>query len=101
MIKILFKIKDNKLYVQERKRLKFDQKTIINTNIISQNELIFSDEYILSNYNLVHNFLKELINDFNINTLIIKESEIAPIVLKVVNNVSNFSIFIRRIYFKL
>ena len=50
MIKVLFQIKSNKLIVQEKKRLKQEQKTLINTNVISQNELVFSDEYIIQNF---------------------------------------------------
>ena len=91
MIKILFQIKDNKLFVQERKRLKVAEKNLINTNVISQNELLFSDEYIASNQNLLHNFLKELIKDYNINILVIKESEIAPLILQVIANINNIN----------
>ena len=89
MIKILIQLKDNKLFFQIRKRLNTDQKNLINTNIISQNELVFSDEYILNNLKLVNTFLKELINNNNINTLVIKESSIAPLILHVTSNISN------------
>ncbi len=88
MIKVLFQIKDNKLFVQEKKRLKQEQKSLINTNVISQNELAFSDEYLLENEKIVNNFLKELINSYNINTLVIKEFKIAPLVLNVTKNIS-------------
>ncbi len=91
MIKILFQIKDNKLYVQEKKRLKNDQKNLINTNVISQNELIFSDEYILKNKSLLQNFLQELINTYNINTMVIKESEIASLILNVTTNINRLT----------
>ncbi len=89
MIKILFQIKDNKLLVQIRKRLNSDQKNIINTNVISQNELVFSDEYIASNLKLMHNFIKEITINYNINTLIIKEFSIAPLILSITSNISN------------
>ncbi|MBQ7030775.1 MAG: class B sortase [Bacilli bacterium] len=87
MIKILLQIKDNKLFFSIKKRLNTEQKSLINTNVISQNELVFSDEYIVQNIKIVHNFLKELINDYQINTLVIKESEIAPLVLHISSNI--------------
>ncbi len=89
MIKILFQIKDNRLYIQKRKRLNADQKSLINTNVISENELVFSDEYIKQNVKIIHNFVKELINNYNIDTLIIKELEIAPLILHVSSNITN------------
>ena len=91
MIKILFQIKDNMLFVQEKKRLKNEQKALINTNVISQNELLFSDEYIAQNTKLLHSFIQELINTYNINTLIIKESEIAPLVLEITKDIDKLT----------
>lgn len=89
MNKIIFQIKENKLFVQIRRRLNSDQKNLINTNVISQNELVFSDEYIVQNIKLIHNFIKELVTDYNINTLIIKEFEIAPLILHISSNINN------------
>lgn len=88
MIKILIQIKDNKLFFQVRRRLSTDQKNLINTNIISENELVFSDEYIVQNLKLVHSFLKELINNNNLDTLVIRESKIAPLILHATANIS-------------
>ncbi len=88
MNKLLFQINENKLLVQCKKRLKTDQKSIINTNVISQNELLFSEEYVASNIKIMHSFLKEIINDYNINTLVIKESSIAPLILDVIKNIN-------------
>ena len=92
MIKVLFQIKSNKLIVQEKKRLKQEQKTLINTNVISQNELVFSDEYIIQNERIVNNFIKELVNDYGIDTLVIKEFKIAPMILKVAKNIPHLHI---------
>lgn len=89
MIKILLQIKDNKLFFSIKKRLNTEQKNLINTNVISQNELVFSDEYIIQNIKIVHNFLKELIKDYNVDTIVIKEYEIAPLVLHISSNISN------------
>lgn len=89
MIKILIQLKDNKLFFQIRRRLNTEQKSLINTNIISENELVFSDEYIIQNIKIVHTFLKEFINNNNIDTIVIKESVIAPLVLHVTTNITN------------
>lgn len=89
MIKILIKLQDNKLFFQIRRRLNVEQKNLINTNIISENELVFSDEYIVQNIKLVHTFLKELINNNNIDTIVIKESSIAPLIIHITSNISN------------
>ena len=87
MMKILFQIKSNKLFFSIKKRLNTEQKSLINTNVISQNELVFSDEYIIQNMKLVHGFIKELVNNYNIDTIVIKESEIAPLVLHISSNI--------------
>ena len=89
MMKVLVQISNNKLLFSKRKRLNSEQKNLINTNVISQNELVFSDEYILENYKLVQNFIKELVKSYNINTIVIKEYEIAPLGISLINNIPN------------
>ena len=91
MKKILLQIKDNKLYFLLKKRLNTEQKNLINTNVISQNELVFSDEYILQNKNIVHHFINELIEDYNINIIVIKEFEIASLILQVTTNINKIN----------
>lgn len=89
MKKILIQLKDNKLFFQIRRRLNTEQKNLINTNIISENELVFSDEYIIQNMKIVHTFLKELIKNNNLNTLVIKESSIAPLIIHITTNITD------------
>lgn len=89
MIKILIELKENKLLFQIRRRLNTEQKNLMNTNIISGNELVFGDEYIIQNMRLVHTFIKELVNNNNIDTIIIKESIIAPLILHVASHIPN------------
>lgn len=91
MIKILVELKDNKLYFQIKKRLNEDQKNLMNTNIISKNSLVFSDEYLLSNLKIVKPFFKELINTSKVDTIIIKESDIAYLVLNILKNIPNIN----------
>ena len=89
MSKILFQIKKNKLVVEERKRIRNDEKMLINTNIISRDELLFSEEYINENLNLLKNFINELVLSYQIDTLIIREFKITPLVLKIITNINN------------
>ena len=56
MKKIVIKIKENSLIIKERIKLTSEYKNIINTNVISCNELIFSDEYIINNKKIVTTF---------------------------------------------
>ena len=53
MRKILIEIKDNTFIIKEKIKLSSEYKNIINTNVISCNELVFSDEYILNNKKIV------------------------------------------------
>ncbi len=89
MSKILFQIKNNKLLVEERKRVKTQEKMLINTNIISRDELLFSEEYINENKILIHNFIKEIVINYHIDTLVIKEFNIIPLVLNITQNIKD------------
>ncbi len=94
-MKIFIELKDNKLNFCKKVRLNTDQKSLINTNIISQNELIFSDEYIYQNKKIITSFLQELCNETNVSTITIREYSIAPIILELIKNISS----IKAIYF--
>ena len=48
-MKILVKIKNDRLCFITRKKLNPDYKNMLNTNVISNNELVFSDEFISLN----------------------------------------------------
>lgn len=87
MIKLLFQLKSNKLFIEEKKRMKTPEKMLINTNIISRDELIFSDEYIEVNPQLINNFIREIVKSYNINTLIIKELKYTPLILNTLTNI--------------
>jgi sortase B len=62
-------------------------KTLMNTNVISNDELIFSDNYLKSNINIMSSFLGELIRVKNISKLVIEEYDIVPIVLDITNSI--------------
>ena len=53
-MKILVKIKNDRLCFITRKKLNPDYKNMLNTNVISNNELVFSDEYIFLNQILTY-----------------------------------------------
>ena len=51
MKKILIELKKNSLIFEYNYKYQEHKEDLINTNIISDNKLIFSDEYIIKNYN--------------------------------------------------
>ena len=77
--KLLFSIKDKSLLISFNYNLEKENLSLINTNIISDNKLIFSDDYIEKNEFIVGKFLKEIITDNNINQIIITNFEIIKI----------------------
>lgn len=86
MKKILIRISGNTLIFKERKKLNNEYKNIINTNVISCNELLFSDEYINNNNKIVSSFILELARSNNINTALIEHASIQPLVISVLKN---------------
>lgn len=91
-MKIFIELKDNKLNFSIRRRLNTEQKNLLNTNVISQNELIFSYDYICSNLKIVSSFIRELVKSNNINIITIREYEIAPMILNVIKNIPEINI---------
>ena len=86
MKKILIGIKSNALTFSYRKVNEKTDSNLLNTNVITDSELIFSDEYILNNKKIVISFVRELINQYAIKQLIIKETELTYIALDLINN---------------
>ncbi len=80
-MKILVKIKNDRLCFITRKKLNPDYKNMLNTNVISNNELVFSDEYILLNQKIICTFLNELIKNFSITTLSFQSLDVLYIFL--------------------
>ena len=62
-------------------------KTLMNTNVISNDELIFSDAYLKSNVKIMSSFLNEIIKDKKISKLVIEEFDIVPLVLDITNSI--------------
>lgn len=80
MRKISITIKDNSLVFSFNYKIDKNTNDLLNTNIISDNRLIFSDEYIEANHNIFGLFIKEIINDKKITTIIITNLSILSII---------------------
>ena len=86
MKKITVIIKDDTILFKYRKN-KLTEPNLLNTNVISNNELVFSDEYLKENTKIVSLFIKELISEKNITKIVISNNELACIVLDLLKNV--------------
>ena len=82
MKKVLISIKNDSLYFSYRNSVNKDQGNLLNTNIISDNELVFSEEYINENEKIVSAFIKELCVDKEIHSVIVSKNELAIPILK-------------------
>lgn len=91
MKKILISFNDDtinfKYKIDKTKQERDLSKTLLNTNVISNDELLFSDTYLKNNVNIMTSFLSELIKDKKINKLSIDEFDIVPIILDITNNI--------------
>ena len=89
MKKILIAIKKNSLLFTYNYKLDDATKSLMNTNVISDNELVFSDDYILENSKIVSSFIKEIINDNNINQIVLSRFEMLRILKNVFINLDS------------
>ena len=63
-IKVLLE-KDRISFSYYKKPLSNKKQDLLNTNIISRNELTFTEDYLIDNSKMVRGFIKELIEDQN------------------------------------
>jgi sortase B len=82
MKKILINIKDDYLHFAFRSSINKDQGNLLNTNIISDNELVFSEDYIKDNEKIVSLFIKELCVDRDIHKVSVSKLELAIPIIK-------------------
>ena len=91
MKKILISLSNDtinfKYKIDKTKEDKDLTKTLMNTNVISNDVLIFSDTYLKNNINIMSSFLNEIVKDKKISKLVIEEFDIVPIVLDITNNI--------------
>ena len=85
MKKIIILIQNNNL-IFSYKHNQAVREDLINTNIISDSELVFSDDYILSNKKIVIPFFKELCDMNSIDTLVFQNSNIAIFMIDLFKN---------------
>ncbi len=94
MVKILVQIKDQSIFFKIKRKLNGSEKNLLNTNIISDNELVFTDEYIMENTSIVSSFIKELTKTNNINEAIIYNNKIILQIIDVIKNINNINTLI-------
>ncbi len=94
--KILINIKNNDIIFSYKTNNSTISNDLINTNIISNNELIFSDIYIKENTKILSSFIKELSIQYHITRAIISKMELANIVINLISKATNIeSIYIK------
>jgi len=85
MKKVLISIKNNQIIFSYKTNNSNINNDLINTNIISNNELIFSDIYINENTKILTSFIKELSIQYNINEAVISKIELAPLIINLLS----------------
>lgn len=82
MKKILISIKKNYIYFAYKNRTSSSEEALLNTNVISDNELLFSEEYIEKNPKIVSLFLKELCAQYDIHIIAFQRNEMFNLLYK-------------------
>ncbi len=88
-MKILIKLNRNTIIFKIKRALNDEQKNILNTNVISDSELVFSDEYIYQNLKIVTSFINNLINNSDIDTVIIHNNKVVLELLDIIKNTNS------------
>lgn len=96
MKKILINIKNNEIIFSYKTNNSSINNDLINTNIISNNELIFSDVYINENSKIISSFINELIIQYQIHTITISKMELASFIINLLEKVTT----IKNLYIK-
>lgn len=89
--KILISIHNNIIIFSYKTNNSSISNDLINTNIISNNELIFSDIYIKENFKILSSFIKELSVQYNINRAIISKMDLAPLIINLLKKTINIT----------
>ncbi len=87
MKKITVLIKDNSLLFKYRTNKPVGP-NLLNTNVISNNELVFSDEYLVENCKIVGLFLSDLVKERNITDVIVTDVGLAEIILDLIKGIN-------------
>ncbi|MFI3260872.1 MAG: class B sortase [bacterium] len=89
MDKVLVQVKKNVIHLRRRVKLNEEQKNLLNTNIISENELVFSYDYIRKNQKIIISFLKGLCRNQNIDTVYIYNTTITLELLTIIKEIED------------
>lgn len=81
MKKILLLIKKNYLFFSYKEDHEQNIELLINTNVISDNELVFSEDYIKNNPKIISLFINELCESHNISKVSIEKNDLAMLIL--------------------
>lgn len=92
MKKITVLINDTTLIFKYRTN-KPVEPNLLNTNVISNNELVFSDQYLQTNSKIVGLFINDLAKEKNIKEVSVTSIEIAELILPIVKKLSNIDCF--------
>ncbi len=92
MKKIVIMIKDKTLVFKYRTN-KPVEPNLLNTNVISNNELIFSDEYLQENTKLVKLFIGDLAKESEINEISVSNNTIGELVIGILKNIPKIDNF--------
>lgn len=87
MRKITISIKNSSLYFKFRNK-KLDDINLLNTNVISNDELVFSDDYIKNNERLVSLFIHDLIIENNINKVVLSNNSLFDTAFTIIKNLN-------------
>ena len=89
--KILISIQNNTIIFSYKTSNSSISNDLINTNIISNNELIFSDIYIKENSKILSSFIKELAIQYNISKIMISKIDLAPLILNLMKKATSIT----------
>lgn len=92
MKKITITIKDNSLIFKYRTN-KPVEANLLNTNVISNDQLVFSDEYILENKKIVSLFISDLVKERNINHVIVSNNDLALLIMQLLKKIPTIDTF--------
>ena len=85
MQKILIEIKNQYLEFFNVTSKAYISNDLLNTNIISNNKLLFSKDYILENLKMVSSFIKEITIDKNIETIYLNDLSMISLICQLIN----------------
>ncbi|MGM9834963.1 MAG: class B sortase [Bacilli bacterium] len=96
MKKILITISNNTLFFSYKSLNEENSKNLLNTNVIKNDEIYFSDLYMVENTKLVSSFIKEVAIDNKIRDIVLEDNDMATIIIPCLNKIP----VINCIYFK-